>query len=142
MGTYCILVLLILTCTLYRIVHPSPLSPPPSPPLSPPPSPFLLSRSTALQDMGRIHQPGQLCPVREGQNCMGLMVKCCESYVEVCQGDIERVTKVRSSACDVCGETVPLVYACCVGVREYIVVRRQNQYSWFPQDICLLLYMM
>ena len=51
---------------------------------------------------------------------MGLMVKCCESYVEVRQGDIGRVTKVRSSACDVCGETVPLVYACCVGVREYI----------------------
>ena len=61
--------------------------------------------------------------------------------MEVRQGDIGRVTKVRSSACDVCGETVPLVYACCVGVREYIVVRRQNQYSWFPQDIkfCLLL---
>ena len=52
--------------------------------------------------------------------------------MEVRQGGIGRVTKVRSSACDVCGETVPLVYACCVGVREYIVVRRQKSVFLVP----------
>lgn len=37
---------------------------------------------------------------------VGMMVKCCESYEEVRQGDTGRVTKVLSSACEVFRDNV------------------------------------